>query len=94
MAVKFAVTKQEDEVIWRIVDRAQAMAIEHRVEFDRLGARMDITAAHSNGMPLRLEGLLAAEPFDFAHDVFGIFRHIDRNTGQLGGCFVPRYAAR
>lgn len=93
MPVSFAVSRQEDEVIWQIVDRAEAMARpQWGVEFDRHGAAMDLTATHANGCPLRLDALLAAEPVDFAHDVFGIFRHIDRNTGQLRDYFTPRYA--
>lgn len=54
---------------------------------------MDFTACHLNGMPLQLDALLQARPEDFAHDAFGIARHLDRKTGKLGGCFVPRYAA-
>lgn len=27
-----------------------------------------------------------------AHDILGIRRHINRDTGQLEGCFIPRFA--
>ena len=53
---------------------------------------MDLNACHSNGMPLQLAELLAADRFEFAHDILGIRRHIDRSTGKLQDCFVPRYA--
>lgn len=53
---------------------------------------MDVSAVHLNGCPLRLEELAEAENFHFAHDVVGILRHLDRETGQLRDCFVPRYA--
>lgn len=53
---------------------------------------MDIAATHANGCPLRLYELRDADDFNFNHDVFGIRRHIDRKTGKLSGCFVPRFA--
>jgi hypothetical protein len=53
---------------------------------------MDITACHLNGCKLDLAKLLAADDFNFAHDVLGIRRHIDRETGQLMNCFRPRFA--
>lgn len=53
---------------------------------------MDVIAVHMNGRPLRLEALLAADDFNFAHDVFGIRRHLDRDTGELTQCFVPRFS--
>lgn len=55
---------------------------------------MDITAVHANGNPLKLAELLATDDFNFTHDVFGITRHIDRETGKLGGCFVPRFSGK
>jgi hypothetical protein len=58
---------------------------------DRITLTMDLTAVHLN-TPLDLQALLEADQFDFAHDVAGIQRHINRNTGKLGGCFLPRSA--
>lgn len=42
--------------------------------------------------PLDLEGLAKADDSNFAHDLFGIRRHLDRSTGKLTYCFLPRYA--
>lgn len=53
---------------------------------------MDIAACHSK-CPLRLEGLLNANDFNFGHDVFGIRTKLNRATGELNDCFLPRYAA-
>ena len=55
---------------------------------------MDITAVHCNGNPLRLEDLLAADNLDFAHDVLGIANNLDRKTGKLKNCFVPRFSKK
>lgn len=54
---------------------------------------MDLTACHCNGCELDLDRLLLAPDPDFGHDVCGIRRHIDRRTGKLGGCFLPRCAS-
>jgi hypothetical protein len=41
---------------------------------------------------LDLQKLLEAPSFDFAHDICGIIRHMDRSTypGNLKDCFRPR----
>ena len=60
---------------------------------DMVDIVMDIEAVHSV-TPLDLEGLLNAEEMDFFHDMFGITNHIDRETGELKDCFLPRHAKR
>ncbi len=54
---------------------------------------MDLMACHANGCPLRLTELLAAKMLDFSHDYWGIRGHLNRETGKLGDCFTPRFAA-
>lgn len=83
------VTREEAETIGWIARRYVA-------EFggDLTGVSMDITAAHANGCTLDLDGLLDADGFNFAHDVTGITRHIDRETGQIVGGFLPRFARK
>lgn len=91
--IRFDASRSDMEVIAAIGKRARALARGHDVDYtDMTTILMDITACHVNGTPLRLEELLVAPDFDFAHDVFGIRRHIDRKTGALGGSFLPRYA--
>lgn len=43
---------------------------------------------------LDLKALLEAPAFDFAHDICGILRHMDRSSypGKLTDCFVPRFS--
>ena len=55
---------------------------------------MDVTAVHCNGCPLDLEKLLAFDAFNFAHDINGIRRHLNRQTGKLEDFFLPRCAMR
>lgn len=92
--IKFQATRTEMDAIIKITERAEKLARKAGVEPPlRMHMVMDIEATHSNGCPLKLNDLLAAKDFDFTHDVWGIMRHIDRNTGTLQDCFVPRYAA-
>lgn len=53
---------------------------------------MDVENVHTNGTPLRLHELLAADKVNFAHDLGGIYQHLNRKTKQLENCFLPRFA--
>lgn len=89
----FKTTSAECDLIGQIADRAEQRGLIHK-GYSRMTAVMDLTACHANGCPLDFAGLLAAEPLDFTHDICGIARHMNRETGKLGGCFLPRCAAR
>jgi len=92
VTVNFRVTTDEFKTIAAIADRAAKLAAEFNCSYPLMEAEMDVTAAHANGCPLDLERLLAFDDENFSHDVFGIRRHIDRNTGALRDCFLPRCA--
>lgn len=64
--------------------------------YKRINLVMDLTAADGvNGNdPLDWERLLAADDFNFLHDIGGISRHINRDTGELMNCFLPRFRAK
>lgn len=87
---QFTASRFEMEIMRKIVKRAQAMAVAMDCEYLTMDALMDIEATHCSGNPLDLDKLLHADEFNFAHDVFGIRRHIDRRTGKLMNCFSPR----
>lgn len=97
--VKFSpITKEEVRTINAIAKRAVSVASKYTashpgIEYQLPDAAMDITACHLNGCPLKLDALLDADGFNFAHDVFGIRQHINRETGKLQDFFLPRYAA-
>lgn len=86
--INWKVTKQEAELISQIVQRAMQHIPNYPDDYQT--CNMDITACHLNGNPLDLQKLLDAPDFDFSHDVLGIRRHINRNTGQLEDFFSPR----
>lgn len=91
--LKWSHDNETRQVEIEIAKRANAMAAEVSINYPRLDAMMDIDACHMNDCPLKLQELLQADDFNFAHDVFGIRAHINRHTGKLMDCFVPRYAA-
>lgn len=87
----------EFELIERIADRAVVLTrkLGHRIERGaKLHHQMNVSACHASGNPLRLQDLLDADDFNFAHDVFGIDRHLNRENGELLDFFSPRFSAR
>lgn len=91
--ISFKVTPKEYVLITKIAARAQSELFGPKgVKQSQGDTEMDLCATIAQGVPLRLEELLAADNFNFCHDIAGIYRHIDRSTGQLGGFFRPRFA--
>ena len=82
-------TLKENRTIAAIGKRACKL----RPDLDFQSTIMDITATHISGCKLKLEALLKAKNFDFFHDIIGIANCLDRDTGKLQNCFLPRYSA-
>jgi hypothetical protein len=89
--IKFKTTKKDAALITLIAKRAVNTAASNGWPYPIKDAEMDITACHCNGNPLRLDDLLVADTFNFSHDVFGIHRNLNRETGALENLFSPRY---
>lgn len=79
------------KLIRKIVTRAIGL-YGPEVTLDRLSTEMDLSATHANGCPLNFDRLLAFDDFSFMHDITGIYRHLDRETGKLVDFFRPRCA--
>jgi hypothetical protein len=91
--VEFAkLTREEHEASEKIARRFLALIPGGRKPTP-MDVMMDLSAVHAH-TPMDLLALADADDFNLAHDVGGIQRHLDRTTGELGGCFLPRYAAR
>lgn len=90
--IKFKATLAEVRVISEIANRALALPGIQGTDVTKQDLMMDIEACHSNGCRLRLLAFASGAPFDFAHDIYGIRRNLNRETGKLEGCFLPRYA--
>ncbi len=97
--VKFDCTDDELALIDNIVDRARSngwvKGPKSRTHwYEPQTMTMDLIAVNANGCRMDFERMLAADDVNFIHDVAGIARHIDRKTGKLGGCFMPRFHRR
>jgi len=88
--ISFKSTKEEAELVQKIVERAQSLD----KDLDALSLTMDLLATHATDTPLDFTRMLEADNFNFAHDVYGIMRHLNRRTGKLENCFLPRCARR
>lgn len=86
----FKTTKEEAALIHQIAKRAATLYYAAKIKMETIDVDMNVTATHANGCPLNLEKLFGFPDFDFMHDITGINRHLDRNTGKLRGCFLPR----
>ena len=73
-----------------IAKRAEEMEL---YSGERMTLLMDLESA-DNVFNLRLEDMLKADGFNFAHDVVGIINNINRSEfpAKDFGLFVPRYA--
>jgi hypothetical protein len=89
MSVTLKTSRKDSARIQAIAERAV-----REFSFDYVTVALDINACHCNGTPLDLEKLFKADAFNFLHDVVGINRHLDRDTGKLTRCFLPRCAAQ
>mgnify|MGYP005726143363 CR=1 FL=1 len=92
MNVSFEASKQDEKLLNEISTRIWKHCEKYEIECDILSINMDLTACHVNGCLLDLKRLLDSDESNFAHDVFGISNHIDRETGKLTKGFLPRFA--
>lgn len=93
MSIKSAV---ESDLVHVIAQRALRAANRLNVKgVDLLDFEMDVCATHLNGCPLRLDDLAGtSDEFSFVHDIFGIRRHLNRETGKLENHFLPRFSRK
>ena len=88
------ISRYESALVGRIVDRVMDLCDDRDHPLrntERTNLEMCLYAVHLD-TPLELHRLLEAPAQDLFHDVFGISRHLNRETGKLDNCFLPRYA--
>lgn len=85
-----------DDATSASIDRVIDLAIKRKIisAEEKQNYAMDLTACHNSGCRLDFAKLLDFDGFSMAHDLYGINRHIDRRSGKLRNCFLPRCAAR
>ena len=81
--------KEKHELYVKICERAEALGF----EVERITLLMDLQSADAK-FNLRLEEFLAADDYNFAHDISGIVKNIvrDKYPAEDFGFFVPRFA--
>lgn len=75
--------------IHAITKRAKTLMPKLTIGFESLSMDLQLADCH---IPLDLVTFLVAPDPDFAHDITGILRHLNRRTGKLQDYFVPRNA--
>lgn len=90
--VSFRVSQDDDRLIEGCVGRALIHGMLRPTNESVVMAMMDLSAAKAQGCPIDFLRLLLSPDSDFRHDMRGIFENIDRVTGMVGNCFVPRCA--
>lgn len=92
--VSFDISYADRALMRACVDRADELGLVGEDIDARLSLEMDLVATHANGCPIDFERLLAADNFNFVHDICGIARHLNRETGELLDMFRPRFALK
>lgn len=88
-AVSFSVSRFDSALVKRIADRAVKEFAEYGIT-SKIDVEMDLMGTHANGCLVDFEKLFQADSGNFGHDIGGIRRHLDRDTGELTDCFDPR----
>jgi hypothetical protein len=86
--------REEFDLIDEIVTRALDIANDADVKIKKIDLILSISACHLVACPLDLYRLFVSDVENFTHDVFGIHRHLNRESLQMNDCFSPRFAKR
>lgn len=88
--ISFDATPEDRAKARKIARRANQLYRNNGVANSPLDIEMDLIATHANGCPLDFDKLAGFNDFNLLHDIDGIARHLDRETGQLRNFFDPR----
>ena len=86
-----SITQEQRAAISR---RATAIAIANGGDPSRININeivLTLNDVIASGCPLDVERWIAADDFNFTHDLVGILRHYDPATGGFSHHFVPRF---
>lgn len=85
------VTAADYAAIDKVIARAKAQDM--TFGRDTMTISMDLEFAHVDCGGLDWDKLLNFDDLNFAHDMHGIAANINRETGKLDNCFLPRATA-
>lgn len=94
-----AVSKYSLRYIGKIVRRGQANGwiagpVDPKHWYSKQTAIKDLIVVHGRCCKMDFIRWLSANDFNFLHDLSGIARHMDRETGDLKNEFRPRFAKK
>ena len=81
-------TNKDSKLIHDIVSRAEKLTLISKP----LTVDVNIAIAHCKN-PLRLRDWLLTDDGNFMHDIMGICKNINRKTGEMKNCFLPRFSS-
>ena len=81
------------DLVCLIVDRAEELDFEP-ASYDRSGLIFDLMSANGKNENPKLDyyAMIRFEDGSFMHDVCGIYENLNRTSGKLENCFLPRCA--
>lgn len=89
MKFNFDIGKESEPAVEAIVNRAALLGL---AKEGRQALWADLAVVHNHGCPLAFYRLADFDSVDFIHDIEGIQRHLNRQTGKLEDYFLPRCA--
>lgn len=92
MTVSFRISREDAKLVRAIIERIERFENFDLSKRDRTDWQMDLYATNANGNRMDFSRLLAADDFNFIHDIVGIYRNLDRETGKLMNLFTPRFS--
>ena len=85
-------TDDEQLFVGTIVAKYADLLDKNSIPYEKFGLEMDILRTHKL-LNLRLKEMANCDDGNFGHDVLGIYRHLNRQTGEMEDCFVPRFSS-
>lgn len=82
------ISKEQLNIIVKITEKAKERGL---LMFDKMSLIMDMECA-TKEFDLKLNDLLQADDFNFAHDISGIQNNLNRKTKKFENYFIPRFA--
>lgn len=93
--INWKTSDEERKIIRKVVDRISRLNKPAELtNEDKLNVTMTLTACHLNGNPLDFEKMLICDEFTLFHDLVGIEKHLNQETGKIERHFLPRCSKR
>jgi hypothetical protein len=89
MRFDFSTDNLDNDHLNLVVDRAIRQQLNQHP--DKISLKMDLIATNNHVIKLDFRGLFEADDFNFTHDICGIQACLNRETGEMERCFLPRF---